>query len=112
MSRDEALFLDILLAARDAVSYLGDLDFPAFEKSGLHQDAVVRALEVIGEAAGRLSEEAKRANSRVPWHEITGMRNSLIHEYFRVDLEEVWFTVKNDIPRLVEEMEKLVPPEG
>ena len=112
MSRDEALYLDILLASRDALSYIEGIDWEKFQESKLHQDAIVRALEVIGEAAKRVSEPAKEACPQVPWSQLMGMRNRLIHEYFRVDLEKVWDTVQNDIPSLIEAIEKIAPPEG
>ena len=111
MSRDEAYLLDILLAARDAVSFVEGLDWERFKASKLHQDAVVRTLEVIGEAAQRISDTTKDKIPRIPWRELAGMRNRLIHEYFRVDVEKVWGTVKEDIPLLVSELEPIVPPE-
>ena len=111
MSRDKALLLDILLAARDAISYVEGLDREGFMESKLHQDAVVRALEVVGEAAQKVSDQGKKAAPDIPWRQITGMRNRLIHEYFRVDLEEVWDTVQTSIPELITKIEPLVPPE-
>ena len=111
MSRDEAYLLDILLAARDVQSYVEGFDFERFESSELHQDAVVRKLEVIGEAAKRVSEEMKGSAPGIPWRKIAGMRDRLIHEYSRIDLEEVWDTVQNGIPELIDKVEPLVPPE-
>ncbi len=111
MSRDEAYLLDILLAARDVQSYLEGLDFARFKESELHQDAVVRKLEIIGEAAGRVSEETKQSATGIPWRQVSGMRNRLIHEYSRIDLQEVWDTAQNDLPDLIAGIEPLVPPE-
>jgi uncharacterized protein with HEPN domain len=111
MSRDEAYLLDILLAARDAVSFVEGLDWEQFQESKLHQDAVVRALEVVGEAAQRVSDATQSKTPGVPWREMAGMRNRLIHEYFRVDLEKVWDTVLNSLPELIKTIEPLVPPE-
>lgn len=111
MSRDEAYLLDILLAACDVRSYVEGFDFERFQSSELHQDAVVRKLEVIGEAAKRVSEEMKVSVPGIPWRKIAGMRDRLIHEYSRIDLEEVWDTVQNGIPELIDKVEPLVPPE-
>ncbi|MCG2794630.1 MAG: DUF86 domain-containing protein [Actinomycetia bacterium] len=111
MSRDEAYLLDILLAARDVQSYVEGFDFERFKSSELHQDAVVRKLELIGEAAKRISEETKGSSPEIPWRQIAGMRDRLIHEYFRIDLQEVWDTVQNGIPDLIARVEPLVPPE-
>jgi len=68
-------------------------------------------LEIIGEAARKISQETKNAHPDIPWKDITGMRNRLIHEYFRIDIEKVWDTVRNDIPVLITIIEPLVPPE-
>jgi len=111
MSRDEALLLDILLAAGDVQAYTEGLDFDGFKASKLHQDAVVRKLEVIGEAAKRISEQMKAKAPDIPWRQVSGMRDRLVHEYFRIDLREVWDTVKRDIPALIAGIEPLVPPE-
>jgi uncharacterized protein with HEPN domain len=111
MSRDEAYLLDILLAARDVRSYVEGFDFERFKESELHQDAVVRKLEVVGEAAKRISEEMKGSTPGIPWRQISGMRDRLIHEYFRIDLQEVWDTVQNGIPDLIARVEPLIPPE-
>ena len=112
MWRDEAYFLDILIAARKVKRYLSGVTEEEFAQNELLQDATVRQLEIIGEAARRVSEEARKAHPEVPWHELIGMRNRLIHEYFRVDVPKVWDTALNDIPVLIALMEPLVPPEG
>ncbi len=109
--RDDAYLLDILLAAQDVMSFVEGMEEEAFRASELHQNAVVRKLEIIGEAAGRISEETKKSSPEIAWPEIIGMRNRLIHEYFRIDLDEVWNTVQKSIPELIALMEPLVPPE-
>jgi uncharacterized protein with HEPN domain len=111
MRRDESYLLDILTAARRAISHLDDVQSKTFEESDLLQDAVVRALEVVGEAAGHISAEYRESHPEIPWHKMIGMRNRLIHEYFRVNYAAVWDTVTNDLPDLVKTLEKLVPPE-
>ena len=112
MRRDDAYLLDMLLAAQDAVEFASGLTFPQFERSRLHQNAILKAIEVVGEAAARISQEARQAHSEIPWPEIIGMRNRLVHAYFEVNLERVWETVRQDIPRLIPLIEPLVPPEA
>lgn len=111
MWRDDALLLDMLVAARRAQRFVADVDRDGFEQSALHQSAVMRVLEVIGEAACKVSEATRAAHPEIPWGDIIGMRNRLIHEYFRVDLRKVWDTVQNDIPQVIAVLEPLVPPE-
>ncbi len=111
MQRDEAYLLDILIAARKALKFLEDITWEGFERSELHQHAVIRPLEIIGEAARRVSQQTRDAHPEIPWEQMIGMRNRLIHEYFRVNMTTVWETVQNDLPRLITLIEPLVPPE-
>ena len=111
MRRDESYLLDILLAAQRATRHLEGIQSKTFQESELLQDAVVRALEIVGEAAGHISEEFREAHPEIAWHKMVGMRNRLIHEYFRVNYGAVWDTIKKDLPDLIEILEKLVPPE-
>ena len=112
MRRDDAAYLlDMLLSARDAVEFAAGLTFPQFERSRLHQNAILKAIEVIGEAAARISEKTRQAHPGIPWPEIIGMRNRLVYAYFEVDLKRVWKTAQQDIPRLIDLIEPLVPPE-
>jgi uncharacterized protein with HEPN domain len=111
MQRDDAYLLDILIAARKALEFLEGMTWDAFEQSELHQNAVIRPLEIIGEAARRVSQQTRDAHPEIPWAQMIGMRNRLIHEYFRVNLVTVWETVRNDLPSLITLIEPLVPPE-
>ncbi len=111
MRRDDAYLLDMLLAARDTVEFTAGLTFPQFEQNRLNQNAVLRAIEIIGEAASCISPETRQAHPEISWTEIIGMRNRLVHAYFEVNLERVWQTVQQDVPRLITLLEPLVPPE-
>jgi uncharacterized protein with HEPN domain len=111
MRRDEAYLLDILLAARRAIKYVEGLNWEEFEANELVQDAVMRPLEIIGEAAGHISDEFRTRHPVIPWHNIIGIRNRLIHEYFRIDRKIVWDTIKNDLPDLIRMLEPIVPKE-
>ena len=71
-----------------------------FLTSRLIQDGVVRNLEVIGEATKNLSTELREANPAIPWRQIAGMRDVLIHDYLKVNLSRVWLTVSTDLPEL------------
>lgn len=101
----------MLDAARRAFEFVADIDVQTFAASELHQSAVIRQLEVIGEAARAISDETKATNTAIPWSTIGGMRNILLHEYFRVDVTRVWETVRDDIPPLIAALEAIVPPD-
>lgn len=72
--------------------------------------SLVKEIEIIGEAAGKISEETKNKCKTIPWLDMIDMRNHLIHVYFEIDLDILWDTVVNDLPPLVKELEKIVPP--
>ena len=111
MRRGDAYLLDMLLAARDAVEFARGLTYAEFECSRLHQNAIVKPVEVIGEAVSWLSLDFKDAHPEIAWREIVGMRNRLVHVYFDIDVGLVWETVQNDIPSLIAQIEPLVPGE-
>jgi uncharacterized protein with HEPN domain len=110
--RDAALLLDMLLAARDAQSFIQDLDEAAFLASRLHQNAVIRSLEVLGEAAGKVSSATQAAHPEIPWREITAMRHRLIHGYGEVRLDLVWMVACDRLGPLITKLAGLVPREG
>ena len=83
-----------------------------FGRSKIHHYAIIRTLEVIGEAAGKVSQDFRDAHPEIPWKDLISMRNRLIHEYFQIDLDKVWDTVQKDIPSLIRLIEPLVPPEN
>jgi uncharacterized protein with HEPN domain len=111
MSRDSAYFLDIFKAAELALSYLEGKTKEEFSKDTQCQDAVIRRLEIIGEAAGRVSAATTAKFADLPWKKMVTMRNIMIHEYQDVDLDIVWDTVQNDLPALMSLLEPLIPKE-
>jgi uncharacterized protein with HEPN domain len=108
MFRDEAYFLDILIAAKLAVSYVMGKTKETFLEDTVLQDAVIRRLEIIGEATRRISDATKEGFPNFPWRMMVATRNALIHEYDDIDLETVWDTVLNDLPPLIVKLEKIV----
>ncbi len=110
--KDQSLLLDILLAAQDARDFVAGMDEATFCTSRLHQNAVIRSLEVIGEAASNVSPEFRAAHPEIPWREITGMRQRLIHGYAEVDLDIVWSVVTEELGSLIATLSPLIPSEG
>ena len=105
--------LDILLGEiLDAIDLLRDytegLDFDAFAANVEKQDSVIRRLEIIGEAVKGVPDHVRAQHSAVPWRDIAGARDILIHEYFRVDLEMAWDMVKKDLPLLESEVRSIL----
>lgn len=111
MERDPAFLLDMLNAAREVQTLSASLTEAAFQQSKLHQYALVKLLEIIGEAARAISEETKAAHPEIPWIPIISMRNHLVHRYFRIDLPRVWDVIANHLEPLISLLEPLVPPE-
>lgn len=111
MSRDSAYLLDIFKAAKLALNYLEGKTKEEFFKDTQCQDAVIRRLEIIGEAAGKVSVATTTKFPNLPWKKMVSMRNIMIHEYEDVDLSIVWDTVQNDLPPLVSLLEPLIPKE-
>ncbi len=111
MWRDEALLLDMLLAAQDAREFAKGLNLQSFKQCKLHQNAIVRSLEVLGEAANHVSADYRSDHPELPWAEMVGILNRLIHGYNKVSLEIVWDVVQNELPELIKKIRPLVPPD-
>jgi uncharacterized protein with HEPN domain len=110
-SNDVSYLADILQAARLVQSFVEGADKASFELDLMRQSAVIRQIEIIGEATKRLSDSFRASQPDIPWRSIAGMRDILIHAYDHVDLDEVWNTVTLAIPDLITKIEPLIPPE-
>lgn len=108
MKKDEAYLKHILDAISDIKKFTTDVSKEKFYEDKEKQYAVLRALEIIGEATKNLSKDLKAKNSEIPWKEIAGMRDKLIHEYFGVNLELVWETIKSKLPELEEQISEIL----
>ena len=98
---------DILTCIQHIESYTTNLSFDQFSAHYMTVEACLYNIQVIGEAAARLPENIKDDNPQIPWPLIKGMRNRLIHEYFGTDLNLVWNVIKNELPTLKTELEKI-----
>lgn len=111
MPRDSAALLDIARAARLVIEFTEGTDQDTFLKDAKTQSAVLHQLLILGEAVKRLSGEFRAGHPAIPWALIAGMRDTLIHEYNEVDLNEVWRTAQRDVPDLLRYVESLPPAE-
>jgi uncharacterized protein with HEPN domain len=99
--KDDLVYIEYIQSSVDRIlSYTEGLDFDSFLQNHLVQDAVVRQLEIIGEATKGISYEFRDQNPQIPWKVMSGMRDKLIHDYIEVDFKMVWSTATKDIPEL------------
>jgi uncharacterized protein with HEPN domain len=99
---------DMLENAEKALSFVEGMNYDEFEADDKAIYAVIRAFEIIGEAARQIPESTQKANPAIPWREITGMRNKLTHEYFGVNTKVVWRTVHEDLPVIIPLLRKML----
>lgn len=99
---------DILDSGAAILSYVQGISYDAFVQDRMRYSAVIREFEIIGEAVGKLPEELKGGYPEIPWQDVKDFRNLLAHEYFGVDLEIVWNTVRDDLPILMDAVQKIV----
>ena len=109
MSRDYKVYLeDILEAIRKIREFTSGISLPALSKDAKTLDAVIRNLEVIGEAVKRLPEEVKGQQPSMEWRKIAGLRDILIHEYFGINVEVVWDVIQHKLSGLEQSVKKLL----
>ena len=102
MKRNDTVYLSHILDAITQIeTYTAGLSYDQFSQTRLVQDGVIRQLEIIGEASRNLSGELRNQHPELPWSQIIGMRNVLVHAYFVIDLDRLWETVKKDLRPLI-----------
>jgi uncharacterized protein with HEPN domain len=112
MRPDDAALLDMLLAARKASEYVADVTLQSFYADEILQDAAIRQVMVIGEAASQVSVMFREAHPEVDWEGIINMRHRLVHDYRHINRAIVWQAATREAPALVKLLEPLVPTEG
>jgi uncharacterized protein with HEPN domain len=109
MKRDYEDYLrDMLENADKALSFVQGMDYDGFYKDDKAVYAVIRALEIIGEAARQIPEEVRRSHPEIQWREIAAMRNKLTHEYFGVNTKVIWRTLQEDLPTIIPLLKKML----
>lgn len=113
MPKDDKVYVGHMLdMAQKALLIAGGKGRAEFDRDEVLQLALTHLLQVIGEAAARVSAEFKAAHRGIPWEAIVGMRHKVVHDYLSVDHEIVWDTVTGDLGPLVAQLQKLVPQDG
>jgi uncharacterized protein with HEPN domain len=107
-SKDRIRVQHILDEAGEACKYAKGISFDEFVEDGKTVRAVMRSIEVMGEAASKVSIEFRKEHPDVPWQKIIGMRNRLIHVYFDIDYSIVWQTVKENLPPLIVQLQSIL----
>ncbi len=97
---DTAIIQDMKEAIDRIMSYTSEMEYDSFLQDNKTQDAVIRNIEILGEASKSLSNETREKYPHIPWKDIAGTRDMLIHDYFGVNIDIVWDIVKNEIPTL------------
>lgn len=108
MSRSQKQYLfDILAAIEDAQEFVEGMSFEELEEDRRTQYALQRAFEIIGEATKQIEDSVREQYPNVPWRKMAGMRDMIVHEYFAVNLEVVWETVYEDLPRVYPKLQEI-----
>ncbi len=109
MIKEDAIYIEhILDALKKVIEYTSGKDEASFLKDSLVQDAVIRQFEVIGEATKRISKGFREKHTSIPWKDMAGMRDVLIHDYIDVDIFMVWKTASEDTPILIKKIQEII----
>lgn len=109
---DKDFLSDIQEAIRRIAEYTAGMAYQAFLEDTKTQDAVVRNLEIIGEAAKNLSQDLRQRHSDVPWKSMAGVRDRLIHHYFGVNFDVVWSVASEELPKVAEQVKRILREES
>lgn len=108
MIKNDQVYLEHILEAISKIeSFVNGLTKFDFDRNVLIQDAVIRNFEIIGEASKKISKQFTQEHSGIPWQDMAGMRDKLIHDYLDVDLDVIWRTIESDLPLLKEMLSKI-----
>ncbi|HEY0514004.1 MAG TPA: DUF86 domain-containing protein [Thermoanaerobaculia bacterium] len=107
LDRDRAVLLDLAVASRRILEFIGDQSFDSFSRDLKTQSAVVLQVLVLGEATKRLSPELRNRYPEIPWSDIARMRDKLTHHYESMEPEEIWQAAREDIPALLDFLERV-----
>ena len=102
----------MLDAAREAIAFAEGRTRPDLDGDRILALALVKAIEIVGEAATTVNPRARDRYSTIPWEDIVGMRHRLVHAYFAIDMDRVWDTVIDDLPPLIEALESILGENG
>lgn len=110
MKQKEPIFFlkDIINSLNKILNYTKNISYDEFIDSEITKDAVERNFEIIGEAVKNLSEDFRKQYPNIPFKQVAGMRDKLIHDYFGIDYEILWKTIKDKLPQFKLEIEKLI----
>ena len=110
--REFILYLEDMLQSMERIEeYLGDLDFRNFKMNYLVVDAIVRNFEIIGEASKNIPIDIQKRYPEIPWRKMYGLRNLIAHEYFGIDYEMIWEIAKNNLPKNLTDLSKIIEKE-
>ena len=102
---DQNRILHMIDSAREALSFAQNRSCTDLDDDRMFALALVKCIEIVGEAAAGLGPMTRSQNPEIPWNDIVGMKNRLIHGYFEIDMDRVWDTITDDLPRLLKQLE-------
>ena len=107
--RNSKIYIEDIIAAMESIEeFVKGIGFEEFRKDDKTSSAVIRKFEIIGEAAKQVPQDIKEKYAEIPWKEMSGMRDRLIHFYFGIDYKLVWATIKERLPRLVPALKNII----
>ncbi len=107
--RDKEYLADVVEAVQRIVSYTAELSYEEFLADRKTQDAVLRNLQVMGEAVKKLSAPVKQAHPHLPWKQVAGMRDKVVHDYFGINYDIVWALAKQELPAMLPSLAAILP---